>query len=274
MNIRTKLTLGIGLLFLFIMALSWISILKFNNLSNDSRNILRDNHNSLNYSMAMLRALENWGTDAKAADHFRENLALQQQNVTENGEGDFTDALSEEFTRLGTSPNPAVFAEARKDIYAIIHLNMDAIARKSAVAEHTASDAKIWLTGMGTFSVLIALLLLLNLPGNIANPIRELTQSIEAIAAQQYKQRIHFKSGSEFGTVADSFNVMAEKLEEYHASKVSALLMEKKRIDTLINNMRDPVVGLDESNTILFVNNEALIISGLSRDQVVGRSAQ
>lgn len=275
MNIRLKLILGIGLLFSLIIFLSLISIIKFNNLSNDSRNVLQDNYNTLDYSREMLRALEEIKDNKKALSVFRTYLDKQRNNITEDGEQEFTDNLNEHFSLLenkGVDSN--ITSAIRKDIYAIMRLNMDAIARKSAIAEKTASNAMMWLSGTGTLSFLIALILLLNLPGNIANPIRELTQSIEAIAAQHYNKRVHFKSGSEFGKLSSAFNTMAEKLEEYHDSKVSELLMEKKRIDTLINNMRDPVIGLDEHNKVLFVNNEALLISGLKKEQIVGKAVQ
>jgi NtrC-family two-component system sensor histidine kinase KinB len=275
MNIRLKLILGIGLLFSLIIFLSLISIVKFNDLSIDSRNILRDNYNTLNYSREMLRSLEELKNNKAALAVFKANLDKQKNNVTENGEQEFTDNLNEHFSLLenkGADSN--ITSAIRKDIHAIMRLNMDAIARKSLVAEKTASNAMVWLSGTGTLSFLIALILLLNLPGNIANPLQQLTQSIEAIAAQHYSKRVHFKSGSEFGKLSTAFNIMAEKLEEYHDSKVSELLMEKKRIDTLINNMKDPVIGLDEQSKVLFVNNEALLISGLKKEQIVGKAVQ
>ncbi len=97
-----------------------------------------------------------------------------------------------------------------------------------------------------------AFTLLINLPSNIANPIKELTESIKKIADKKYSQRVHFESHSEFGQLAKSFNTMAEKLEEYHYSNLAKLMMEKKRIETLINNLHDPIIGLDENLKVLF----------------------
>ncbi len=71
----------------------------------------------------------------------------------------------------------------------------------------------------------------------------------------------------------DSFNTMAEKLEEYDNSNLSKILFEKKRIETLINNMHEPVFGLDENKKILFANDEALKISGLLAEDVIGKPA-
>lgn len=103
----------------------------------------------------------------------------------------------------------------------------------------------------------------MNLPYNIANPIKELTASIKEIANKNYSQRVHFMNHNEFGDLAKSFNTMAEKLEEYNNSNLYKLSFEKKRLETLINNMHDPIVGLDNQGLILFANDEALKIIGL-----------
>ncbi|NBR13317.1 MAG: sensor histidine kinase, partial [Crocinitomicaceae bacterium] len=65
-----------------------------------------------------------------------------------------------------------------------------------------------------------------------------------------------------------------EKLEEYNSSNLAKLMMEKKRIETLINNMQDPVIGLDEHLKVNFVNEEALKIIGGSVNDIVGQFSQ
>jgi PAS domain S-box-containing protein len=65
---------------------------------------------------------------------------------------------------------------------------------------------------------------------------------------------------------------MAQKLEEYSNSSLAKLMMEKKRIETLINNMSEPVIGLDDTQTVLFMNDIALKIAGLNAENVIGKS--
>lgn len=113
----------------------------------------------------------------------------------------------------------------------------------------------------------------MNLPNNIADPIKELTASIKEIANKNYSERVHFMSHSEFGDLAKSFNTMAQKLEEYHDSNLYKLLFEKKRLETLINKMNDPIIGLDNQGVVLFVNDEALKIIGLKSEEVLGKTA-
>ncbi|MGZ6540073.1 MAG: ATP-binding protein [Bacteroidia bacterium] len=151
---------------------------------------------------------------------------------------------------------------------------MQAIQRKSNIAKQTANKATWWIVLTGTFCFMIAFILLINLPGNISNPIRELTESIKQIAAENYSERVHFEGHNEFGELAGSFNIMAKKLEEYNNSSLSKSMFEKKRIETLINNLHDPVIGLDENNIILFVNEEALKIIGLKQEELIEKSAK
>jgi NtrC-family two-component system sensor histidine kinase KinB len=152
-------------------------------------------------------------------------------------------------------------------------MNMEAIQRKSDFAQQTANKAMLWIGVSGTLCFLIAFVLLVNLPSNIANPIKSLSESIKQIADKNYSQRVHFESHSEYGQLAKSFNTMAKKLEEYNNSNLAKLMMEKKRIETLINKMHDPVIGLDENLQILFANEEASKITGLKQDDLIGKSS-
>ena len=50
MKIKTKLTLGVGLLFFLIVLLVALGVRQLHTLANDTENILVDNYNSLDYS--------------------------------------------------------------------------------------------------------------------------------------------------------------------------------------------------------------------------------
>lgn len=272
MKIKSKLTLGVGLLFLLIILLSAVGTKYIYDLKSDSENILVANYNSLEYCGNMLSALEE-STENSVAK-FEHNLGNQESNITEIGEKETTNEIRQNFTLfLQNKLDSSAKLIIRKEIYQLMEMNMQAIQRKSNVAKSTAQKAVFWIAITGTLCFLIAFILLINLPSNIANPIKELTESIKQIAAENYSERVHFVSHSEFGQLAKSFNTMAEKLEEYNNSNLAKLMLEKKRIEALINNMHDPVLGLDEEQKIIFVNEEAIKISGLKQDELLGKSA-
>ncbi len=275
MRIKTKLNLGVGLLFLMIIILSLVSAYSVFLIKQDTENILKSNYNTLEYSRNMIFALDGMKSDSQETIlNFEENLKKQTQNITEPGEKQATEKLMASFALLEkNNADENLKAQIRQDIFAIMKLNLDAIKQKSDIAKQSAETANLSIAIVGTLCFLIAFNLLVNLPNNIANPIKELTFSIKEIANKNYSERVHFTSHSEFGDLAKSFNTMAQKLEEYHDSNVYKLLFEKKRLETLINNMNDPIIGLDNDGIVLFANDEALKIIGLKSEDAIGKSA-
>jgi two-component system, NtrC family, sensor histidine kinase KinB len=273
MKIKTKLTLGVGLLFLMIILLSAVGALYINALKKDTENILVANYNSLQFSNNMLLALEE--NSVESLKEFDINLRRQEKNISEFGEQQTTNNLRKNFTKYTANQSNFTFQKSiRSEIFKIMDLNMKAIQRKSELAKQTAEVATLRIALVGAICFLIAFSLLVNLPSSIANPIKELTESIKQIADKNYSRRVNFVNHNEFGELATSFNTMAEKLEEYNDSSLAILMIEKKRIETLINNMHDPVMGLDEKMKIIFVNEEATKTIGLPQTEMLGKFAQ
>nr|WP_314493605.1 ATP-binding protein [uncultured Chryseobacterium sp.] len=275
MKIKTKLNAGVGLLFFMIIILSALGGWFIYQLKKDTQNILVANYNTLQYSRNMLLSLEELGNEPFALSEFQKNLTLQRQNITEDGEKEATENILSHFSDLKKDKgNLNLHSAIRKDIAELMQLNMNAIQVKSEIANTTAQNAIAVISIVGTLCFLIAFILMVNLPGNISNPIRELTSSIHQIAQQNYKQRVQFEGSGEFSELARSFNTMAEKLQEYSESRIDKILKGKKRIETLIDNMHDAVIGIDENRKVLFVNDEALKISGLKKENFVGKLIQ
>jgi NtrC-family two-component system sensor histidine kinase KinB len=274
MKIKSKLRLGIGFLFGMIILLSLVAAIFVNLLKNETKNVLADNYKTLEYSRNMLLALDEMPSKPTAWKNFEYHLNQQTNNITEAGEALATQKVASQYAILKNDPdNTFLYPKIRNDISELMRINMEAIQDKSNMALQTVQDAYTWIAITGTICVLLALTLLINLPGSIANPIGELTKSIREIAAKNYTKRVHFDGRDEFGELAGSFNTMAEKLEEYNNSNLSQILIEKKRIDALISNMHEPVIGLDENKIILFANGEAAKIMGIDLHQLLGKSA-
>jgi NtrC-family two-component system sensor histidine kinase KinB len=273
MKIKTKIRLGIGLLFMLILLLSIVGTRYINELKQDTENILSANYNTLLYSRNMLVALED--SSDMSMQLFESNLENQKNNISEAGEKEATQELSKNLELLKSNRSDlSIQKKIREEIFKIMEMNMVAIQQKSEIAKNTADNAVFWIVITGTLCFLIAFVLLLNLPSNIGKTITKLTESIKQIASKNYSERVHFEKNSEFGQLATSFNSMAEKLEEYNNSNLARLMMEKKRIEALINKMHDPVIGLDENLKVIFANNEAIKISGLREADLIGQPTQ
>lgn len=273
MKTKTKLNLGVGSLFVMIILLSLVGAFYIFTIKEDTENILKANYNTLEYSRNMLLALDQIGTnEQQAIKNFESNLAKQNANITEIGEDKATASLLGTFNLLKNNRhNEKLKGQIRQSIFEIMKLNMVAIKKKSEIATRTAETANLSIAFVGIFCFLIAFNLLVSLPNNIADPIKELSASIKEIANKNYAERVHFYNHNEFGDLARSFNTMAEKLQEYNASSLNKLMFEKKRLETLINNMNDPIFGLDNNGIILFANDEAFKIIGMKPEEVIGK---
>ncbi len=276
MRIKTKISLGVGLLFILIALLAVVSTFFVRKQALETQDLHAANLNTLHYAHNMLVAIEQVQADSAAAVVlFAENLRKQQQNITEVGEDEVTQGLAAHFANWQKKPSDErLQKELRLDLGEVMQLNINAIVRKTEMTKQTSADAITWIMITGTLCFLIAFTLLINLPGNIANPIKELTESIRQIAGQNYHQRVHFEEHNEFGDLARAFNKMAKKLEEYNGSTLAQIMMEKKRIEMLINKMHDPVIGLDPDKKVIFANGEALKTLGIPAKDIIGFSAK
>ncbi len=273
MKIKTTLTRWVGFLFALIIVMCVVGGKSIHQMKQDTGNILKANYNTLLYVQNMLRALQH--ADAKGLAMMEENLNLQENNITEEGELEVTLQLREQVTAWQARPNDtAVQAGLSGSLLQIMAMNLAAIERKSQQANATADRALILVASSGALCFLLAMMLFLRLPSHVAKPIEQMAESIRRVAEGHYAERVHFPTGSELAPLARSFNSMAEKLEEYNHSNLASLMLEKKRIETLIHNISDPVIGLDEHQTVVFVNKEAAAIIGLPSEQINGYNLQ
>jgi signal transduction histidine kinase len=274
MSVRLKTKLSLGLIFLFIVIVLFgvLGLFYINQLSKEGRQVLQNNQESLLYCNRMLQSLEDLRTQKDAMDIFKDNLKRQQGNITEIGEKEATDELTKNFNELLLDPSDSSnYIDIRRSIYKIQDLNEQAILRKNTIAHQTADSAANVLTIIFTILTLVSFTFIFNLPGIISGPIRSLSEGILAIAEKDYKKRIYLKQGDEFGDLANAFNIMAGKLDEYESSNLAQIKFEKSRIETIINQMRDGIIGLDDKRRVLFLNAVAEKLLGLKESEIIGQ---
>ena len=134
MKLKTKLSFGLSFLFVVILAFGILGIFYINRLSNDSQNVLKNNHESLVYCNNMLKALEDIPLKPNAKKVFEDNLKKQEANITEPGEREATTDLRKNFNELLANPSDVSnYPQIRQSIQVINDLNQVAILQKNDV---------------------------------------------------------------------------------------------------------------------------------------------
>ncbi|MDB4918784.1 ATP-binding protein [Mucilaginibacter sp.] len=279
MKVKNKLRLGFGFLFIVVLFFGLISLYYINEISTSAKVILKDNYETLNYTRDMRTVLDQQDLplNAKAANYFNIQLVKEEHNITEAGELSAVRSLRKAFTELqNNSATPAQLKkserEARKYLRMIDIINMQGIVLKNDKAHESVRNASIFLGLAGTFTFLVLFSFSINFPSIISNPLNSLLDGIREIAKKNYTQRIHFNKNDEFAEVANAFNDMASRLNEWENSNLSKIMSEKSRIETIIEQMHDAIIGINEKNEVLFINTAAKNILGLSEQKMEGKA--
>lgn len=281
MKVKNKLRLGFGFLFVVVLLFGMITLFYINEISNNAKVILKDNYESLNFTRDMRTILDEQDLplSAQNAAFFNTQLIKEEHNVTEAGEGDATKGLRADFIKLQdktATPNQLKEAtrDARKHLRDIDGVNMRAIVLKNDKAHESVKHASIFMGLAGTLMFLILFSFSVNFPGFISDPLNSLLEGIREIARKNYKSRIHFDNNDEFAEVAGAFNEMAFRLDEWENSNISKIMSDKQRIETIIEQMDDAIIGVDEKQHILFINSTAKNILGLTEESPEGKSVE
>lgn len=280
MKIKTKLRLGFGFLFLVVLFFGSMSLYYMNKISVSSKVILKDNYKSIRFTGEMRAILDDHRLPLQGPviRQFRAFLAEEEKNVTEKGEGQAVAALASAFQRLsdpltGMPEKEQALQQARQQLRLIDQFNMGAIVRKNDAAQRGVEQAASYLIFTASMCFLILFSFIVNFPGFVANPLRELSDAIKEISRKNYKQHLDFKGTDEFAELADAFNAMALQLNHWENSNLAKLQSEKLRIEAIIEQMHDAIIGLNEKKEILFLNKEAGQLLHLNQKETVGMDA-
>ena len=278
MKIKTKLRLGFGFLFIIVLSFGLIALFYLNELSDKSKVILKDNYKSLKYVAAMRNVIDQhpFPLSKSQLAVFTENLQNEGKNITEPGEKIAFQKLETAFKMLNRSQSASIKETSINDLRVafqnIEQVNMKAIYDKNELANEASSRANLYIMIAATLSFIILFTFIVNFPGFVANPLAEFSAAIKQISRKNYKQRLHFENDDEFTELADSFNGMVMKLNEWENSNLSKIKSEKSRIEAIIAQMQDAIIGLNEKGEVLFLNHLAAKLMSLDEDKVVGQN--
>ena len=250
-----------------------VSFFYFNKITAEAKEIVKNNYETLDYTREMLKEMDQLNTSDStiALKNFESNLELQEKNITEPGEKELTTSLRKNFEEIKKKESIDSFRSLiRKDISGIMQLNLRAIGKKNNAAKVSAEEAKAIITIIFSLCMLVGLTFIFNFPSLVASPIASLTKGIRAISNKNYNERIHLNRTDEFGELANAFNSMAEKLDEYEHSNLAKILFEKQRAETVINSLKDASIGIENKGIVLFANKQALQLLNLKEQDIIG----
>ena len=293
MKVKYKLFLSLLFLFGVVLLLGGVGIYYLKWLAADTAAILKDNNRTLNYMRSLEGAVGTVqyltlteGPDAAGIaaqlDTISRVMARQQANVTEPGEQALTDHLGGSLAQLAAlypdttaPPGPllGLVHEIKTQINNVYLINEATMTRKNQQAADTARKVVLYMGLITSISIVVGLIFITVLPGYISRPLQTFDEAIRQISGGNYGVVIPSDARDEYGDLAESFNLMAAKLSEYGHSNLSRLIKEQKRLNAVINQLDEAILGLDENKQVIFANDHCLRLLGLERQDLMGRYA-
>src|SRR5262249_15594433 len=123
----------------------------------------------------------------------------------------------------------------------------------------------VWSAALATAAG--ALVLAFWMARRISQPLQELTEGAERIAAGRYGHKGYAVGDDEIATLARTFNSMSEHLEEQFAQ----LAEDRQQLRMILSGMIEGVVALDAEQRVVFANERAADLLGFPGRTVVGR---
>jgi two-component system, NtrC family, sensor histidine kinase KinB len=251
MVLKTKLSYGLGFLFLIIFALAGFCSYYIEKLSRESENILKDNYNSIVFSKNMNSALDDIKTSIgnvifnKTGDESQSNyyaqlfesgkaefekyLKSEHDNITEINEKEYVNYLNnnyEIFLKLSKqimngSGNSSVYfneflpacEKLKESVNNIYDINLQAVVRKNQLTKQDSGRIIIYMAVIGGFCIILALGYFWYFPFYVSN-----TMSYLSIKMRELLKKagivLDVSNDDETHIILQSINMLETVLEE------------------------------------------------------------
>jgi PAS domain S-box-containing protein len=133
-----------------------------------------------------------------------------------------------------------------------------------------------------TYAVLFASLLAIGLSvfaswrftKYLLEPAEKLTETVRQIGEGKLDLKINVLSNDEIGELSHEFNKMTERLRRYEELNIDRIIAEKKKSESIVESIADPIIVTDQDHRIILINKGARDLFSVEDSQVLGRPFQ
>jgi NtrC-family two-component system sensor histidine kinase KinB len=279
-TLRLRLLLGYGYLVALMVLCAGSAMLGFLQLSQGIDVILEENFTSIAACTRMLEALERQDSATllllldQAPDReelqrwhtaFEQSLQAAEDNVTEEAEQPILEHLRASYDQYrlqrgqlleerGDRPLLAyneqvepIFAEVKADVLQLLDINHGAMREADRRARATAVQSGAGIGFLVTIGLLSLIVLSRALRRRLLEPLRKLTDGIEAIAQGEDRRRLPVRGEDELSQISAQLNAALDRQQELRAQMRGRLSQEKQLALALLAYLEGPVlvIGLD-----------------------------
>lgn len=278
-------------------------------LSNSINNLMIANYKSIKVTHQMIQAVEQedyailtmFKMDEKEGirlffenhGHFKNDLYVEEHNITEPGELELVKELSRNYNRFiqafsrvrqlkkesgdktalafyHSQMKPTI-EKTKRIIEAITLLNERAMFRSKHLATRKARASMYLILTLSLWAVFGGFFTAYYWVNRFFAPINQLTETVRLVKAGDLDRQAPIVYQDEIGILAGEFNNLTRRLKQFEESTLGHLMAEKNKSLAIVKSISDPLIVLDRDYSVQLMNPAAENLFSLYEAETVGK---
>ncbi|MBP8975697.1 MAG: PAS domain S-box protein, partial [Bacteroidetes bacterium] len=182
----------------------------------------------------------------------------------------FTYLINKNNIRLGSQYQKYVVRpiaeKLRNQCSQLLEANQTAMKQAELRIERTTHEAIVSVIIAALLSIILSITTAVRFTRSVIQPAEKLTNIVRRISQGNLNQKIDVVTDDEIGVLSIEFNKMTERLRKYEEININKLLAEKKKTETIVSSIAEPVIVTDVNGTFVLVNQAAASLFSLPQD--------
>lgn len=308
-GLRGKIYIAYGILIILVFGVSLNFIINLSRLSETLNGLINANYKSIEAAQSMIDSLDQSQTSvltyivgnkdqgihqfSESNRLFTESFLKAKGNITEKGESDTIDAIKQAYDKYyalfiqlqgyenshNTDETIKYYNDVLSKQYLQVKSNCKDLLKLNENAMFNMKNKAIERTRVSIFTNLIISIIVILLGfaltayvlSSIFKPIYQLTSFVKSIKEGNLSQRLDIDTNDEIGQLANEFNSLTKRLEQYEQINIKKLVDEKNKSVSIVSSISEPIIVTDTDYKIVLINPAAETIFDTNRSSALGR---
>jgi PAS domain S-box-containing protein len=165
-----------------------------------------------------------------------------------------------------------IASRLKERCFTVLEINQNAMTNTETRIRSTVTDATYTVIVASIIALLLSILASVRITRAVTTPAQKLTQSVRKISQGHLNQKIDVSTDDEIGELATEFNKMTERLRAYEEMNIHHLISEKKKSETIVESIADPIIVTDNEGLVVLMNRAAAEVLDVDADALIGKS--
>jgi len=156
-----------------------------------------------------------------------------------------------------------IYKEIKKTTANIIGLNQDSIIRKKDDLSNFIIDYRLFISFSSLVGLIFGFFMSWIFTGLFLVPLNKMTEIVSQFGKTDETVLLHIKGSEEIEKLSHEFNLMTNRLEEYHQSSLGHAIEDYENLKRVFDAFPEPLLLFGDNNDIIFINREAFHLFGI-----------